>query len=100
MYASIARWQSSGLSQAAWCEQEDLSRDAFRYWLGKYKREKGLVAGCSPGVNPVGGFVPIELSDSSPMGEQLCIRYPNGVSLICPSGIDRSALKGLLVILD
>ena len=50
MYAMIASWQQSGLSQKAYCEQNSIRYHVFHYWYKRYRdrqppsKEAGFVA--------------------------------------------------------
>ncbi|HFD32781.1 MAG TPA: IS66 family insertion sequence hypothetical protein [Gammaproteobacteria bacterium] len=44
----IEQWSSSGLTQAEYCRQHDISSNRFTYWKCKFKREK-----TSSGIVPV-----------------------------------------------
>jgi hypothetical protein len=39
MFASIASWQSSELSQKQWCHQQEITYHVFHYWYRKYRDE-------------------------------------------------------------
>jgi hypothetical protein len=39
MFASIASWQSSELSQKQWCDQQGITYHIFHYWYRKYRDE-------------------------------------------------------------
>jgi len=70
MLEHVARWQSSGLSQAAYARQEEINLHTFRYWVKKEQQ----------GSQPFDGF--IHLGQTIPM--EISLRYPNGVELYLP----------------
>ena len=39
MFANIASWQLSDLSQKQWCDQEGITYHIFHYWYRKYRNE-------------------------------------------------------------
>ena len=39
MFASIASWLSSGLSQKQWCQNQGITYHVFHYWYRKYQDE-------------------------------------------------------------
>jgi hypothetical protein len=39
MFASIASWQDSSLSQKEWCRQQDIAYHIFHYWYRIYREE-------------------------------------------------------------
>jgi hypothetical protein len=45
MFASIASWQSTELSQKQWCLQQGITYHIFHYWYRKYRDEHPLSAG-------------------------------------------------------
>jgi hypothetical protein len=40
MYSKIREWQSSGLSQKAFCEQQTIKYFVFHYWYKQYRDEQ------------------------------------------------------------
>ncbi len=55
----IADWQSSGLSQGAFCEQHGLTYTTFVYWRGRFKKLEA-----HDGATPV-NFFPVKLKQAS-----------------------------------
>jgi hypothetical protein len=39
MFASIASWQQSDLSQKEWCRQQNIAYHIFHYWYSIYREE-------------------------------------------------------------
>ena len=39
MFASIASWLSSELSQKQWCQEQGITYHVFHYWYRKYRDE-------------------------------------------------------------
>lgn len=39
MFDAIIRWQQSGLSQKAWCEQNNVAYSSFHYWYRRYRNQ-------------------------------------------------------------
>jgi hypothetical protein len=70
MLEHVGRWQSSGLSQAAYARQEEINLHTFRYWIKKQQLE----------LQPFDGF--IRLGQTPPA--EISLRYPNGVELYLP----------------
>jgi len=81
MLSLIERWQESGKTQQAFCQEQDLTFSTFYYWLKRYRR--GL---------DENSFLPVEVSS----GTHIEIRYPDGVILLLPAAIKLSTLKQLL----
>jgi hypothetical protein len=40
MFAMVADWKQSGLSQRAWCEQKQIRYHIFHYWYKRYRDEQ------------------------------------------------------------
>lgn len=83
MYAHVEDWQQSGLTQKAWCGQQEIPGPTFQYWLRKYRKEKSATD----------GFVAIERSGPS---SGIHIRYPNGVEMILPPQVPVQTLQSLI----
>jgi hypothetical protein len=81
----IRAWQRSGLSQAAYCETQQLSLASFGYW-----RNRGSV---SPAVSSAPVVIPV-LRETAPSGVQL--RSPGGWQILLPAGLDAHSLCKLL----
>src|SRR5260221_11734354 len=39
MFASIASWQASDVSQKEWCRQKEIAYHVFHYWYRLYREE-------------------------------------------------------------
>jgi len=84
----IAAWQSSGLSQVAYCRQHQLNPKTFANWLRVY-RTQPVVAVASTLI-PVG----IELAPAS--SGSLCLHCSQGYTLELPAEISPQWLGELL----
>ena len=40
MFAMVASWKQSNLSQKAWCEQNQIRYHVFHYWYKRYRDEQ------------------------------------------------------------
>ncbi|NLJ42891.1 MAG: hypothetical protein GX431_04470 [Bacteroidales bacterium] len=81
MLSLIEKWQESGKTQQAFCQEHELTFTKFYYWLKRYRR----------GIDE-SSFLPVEISP----GSQIEICYPDGIILQLPAAIKLSALKQLL----
>lgn len=79
----VADWQTSGQSQKAFCEVNDLNFHRFGYWRRK------LLHRADTGRQKDSGFVPVTLH-SQPVATALSIQLPNGLVL---QGIGRENLE-------
>ncbi len=86
MFSKISEWQSSGLSQKAFCEQFNVSYSNFHYW---YKRFRD--------VDPpsAGGFVPLQMQDT---GNSIfaSVIFTNRVSVQLHQAVSPGYIKELL----
>jgi hypothetical protein len=84
MYALMAEYESSGLSQQTFCAKYGIKRSTFGYWRTKYlAKEK------APGV----GFV--SLVPGQGWGHEIRLRYGE-VELSFDSGVSVDFLAGLV----
>ena len=88
----IEAWQSSGLSQVAYCRQHKLNSKTFSNWLRVYRSQQ--VGSAVPNL------IPVEIkSKVSPSG-MLCLRWPQGHMLELPADVSPQWLAELLKCLD
>ena len=65
----IAAWQQSGLTQKAYCEQQELRYSTFGYWVHKLRRA------AEPATEKKGaGFVPVIPATVQPTGLKTRLR--------------------------
>jgi transposase-like protein len=81
MLTLIEKWQESGKTQQAFCQEHDLTFTTFYYWLKRYRR----------GIDE-SSFLPLDISS----GSNIEIRYPDGIILQLPAATKLSTLKQLL----
>jgi|SRR5680860_172234 len=88
----IEAWQTSGLSQMAYCRQHKLNSKTFSNWLRIYRSQQ--VASAAPTL------IPVEIeSKVSPSGT-LCLRWSQGHTLELPTNVSPQWLAELLKCLD
>lgn len=92
----ITLWKESGLNKMEYCKQSGISYSAFCHWVHRYA--PSLSPARKKGVKRKTAFIPIALSEEKSIGisAPIEIRYPNGVHVLCPAGVDISILKTLL----
>jgi len=90
MLALVESWQESGITQAEFARQHNVTLSKFRYWVHKSKGQN------SDSLTP--GFIRLSGNGFSVSGTNNEIRldYPNGVSLSLPAGIPLTVLKRLV----
>ena len=81
MLSLIEQWQESGKTQQVFCQEHNLIFSTFYYWLKRYRR----------GIEE-SSFLPVEISS----GNNIEIRYPDGIILQLPAAVKLSTLKQLL----
>ena len=92
----IEQWITSGLSQAEYCRQHDISSNRFTYWKYKFKREKS-----ASGIVPVPISTLSSLTSGKPVSScelRLCIdsRY----DLFIQENASCSLLEKVITVVD
>jgi hypothetical protein len=75
----LAAWRDSGLSQAAYCRQQDVSLSSFGYWRGKF----GAAPSPSPSPSPP-ALLPIVVSPVPTSMDRIEVALPNGLQVRLP----------------
>ena len=92
--ALIEKYGKSGLSQKAFCEQNNLTLSQFVYHRGKIKPTEKIT---NPSSNL---FSPIQLQKSvSNDSREMKIIFPNGFQCIFPCDADANAMKKWMEVL-
>lgn len=87
MFASIASWRRSELSQKEWCKQQDIPYHIFHYWYRVY-REEHLQAGND------GSFVKLSVK---PEADASCeVVFADGTKILFREPVTVHYLKSLL----
>lgn len=89
MHAHYCAWQSSGLSQRRYSEQNGLHYAQFNYWVLKFRRAQ------SSTVQEQSGFVPVVVASNTttPIFE---INHSSGHRISFFEVVDASFIKSLL----
>jgi len=100
MKSHISRWESSGLTQIAYCNQHDIKPHIFSYYKGK------LSQGGRDSEPLSSGLIPVEvLSNNAALTKQamvsdlIKISHSNGFSIEVKLCAELSSLKPLLDLL-
>ena len=80
----IKDWKASGLSQTAWCKQQNLKPEQLSYWYRKFEPKPPEPAS----QQAPSAFIPVTV-EAKPAVSPLTLALPNGASI---SGIDESNL--------
>jgi hypothetical protein len=83
MFPLIEKWQESGLPQASFCAEHQISLAVFGYWLRKYRNGSKAKATAACPAGSSGGFVSLSFDPPSPpsAGIALEVQLPGGVLL-------------------
>jgi hypothetical protein len=92
MFEGIGLWQRSGLTQKAWCEQNNVSYGAFHYWYKRYRIEEQVA---SPEKGPAGGFVRL-MVDSAVTPTWCELELGDGKKLIFHQAISADFIRALI----
>jgi hypothetical protein len=87
MFASIASWQSSELSQKQWCQDQGITYHVFHYWYRKYRDEHPE----STGNN---SFVQLAVKPETGAGCEVV--FTDGTKIIFREAVPAQYLKSLL----
>jgi DNA-binding transcriptional regulator YiaG len=82
----VARWQSSGLSQAAFATEQGIKLSTLRYWISKTQQQVSS------------DFEPLSFSAVQSQGAVIQLRYPNGVELNIQSLAPVEYLRSLILL--
>ena len=93
----IVAWQSSGLSQKAYCDEHGLKSHQLSYWYRKQVRASAPIEG---GGQTAPKFVPIAVSTPPTASLGLRLRLPNGCELLDIEAHHLGLLPSLLEVLQ
>ena len=72
MFQHVENWKQSGLTQAVYCESQNIKLHTLSYWVSKSSKPKK--------TSTTSSFITIEKSASIASGNYEIV-YPNGVTL-------------------
>ena len=90
MFAHIAKWQSSGQTQKAYCIEHTIAYHVFHYWYKVYRDQN------SGNNQPASGFVRLKVAASSETAYAELI-LPDGKHLLFHQPVTSQYLKALIV---
>jgi hypothetical protein len=97
MYVAIEIWQESGVTQAEFCDRENIPVSSFYHWVKKYNQEREMI---SLYLEQYPGFIPVKVSPPvnsvNEDADRIEISFPNGVRLSFPGETDINQLKKLI----
>ena len=90
MFAMVAAWKQSGLSQKAWCEQNQIRYHVFHYWYKLYRDEQ---SNCSEPA-----FIPLNVKPS--LSNASCpnveVVLPDGKRILFHQSVSSHFLKAVI----
>jgi hypothetical protein len=87
MFASIASWLSSELSQKQWCHQHGITYHVFHYWYRKYRDEH---------PEPTSNNSFVQLTVEPEVGAICEVIFTDGTKIIFREAVPAEYLKSLL----
>ena len=87
----VTAWQTSGLTQKAYCKEHDLRYSTFGYWARKLRALSGDYQASAS------GFIPVTLQ--SPAAGGLVLALPNGLEIRGIEANNLGLLRDLLGVL-
>lgn len=90
MLAMVESWKQSGLSQKAYCEQNNIRYHVFHYWYKRLREQQGVVE--------EGTFVPLNVKTSTfPVcNSAIEILLPDGKRILFHQPVGADFLKALI----
>ena len=88
----IEAWQTSELTQPAYCQQQKISLATFGYWRTRLKKQPITDGSQDSSVR----FLPVQLATQH---SSVTLRTPQGISIDLSDGFDPVLLKHVLKIL-
>ena len=92
MIGLYAKWQQSGKTKKAFCQEEGVNKSTFYYWIKKCQAPAFTVKKKEPGFTPL-----VVAQNNSFNGQQPIVRinYNTGVSIDFFQAVDAGYIKNL-----
>jgi hypothetical protein len=91
MFDGIQQWQRCGLSQKAWCEQNNVSYGVFHYWYRRFRNQHS-----ENKVDTKDGFVQLQVQDRLSGTPRCELVLANGQKLFFHQPVPAAFIKSLL----
>lgn len=91
MFNKIASWKESGLSQKAYCEQNNIRYYVFHYWYKRYRDQQEAVGG--------NAFIPVNIRSSpclAACAANIEMILPDGKRILFHQPLASDYLKALI----
>ena len=86
MFAKIADWQQSGLTQKAFCQQNDIAYHVFHYYYGRFRIKENA---------PASPFIKLQVAPGY-ISTHTELVLPDGKRLLFHQGVSADFLKALI----
>jgi transposase-like protein len=86
MLEVVARWRSSGLSQATFAVEQGIKLATLRYWISKAQQQDS------------GDFLALSFESQNSQPAAMVLRYPNGVELCLHASVSAQYLRSLILL--
>jgi hypothetical protein len=87
MFASIASWQTTNLSQKEWCRQQEIAYHVFHYWYRLYREDH---------LEPVSDSSFVRLTVKPHVDAACEVVFTDGTKIVFLEPVSVQYLKGLL----
>ncbi len=85
LFAKITQWQQSGLTQKAFCQQNDIAYHVFHYYYGRFRSK----------VNAPSSFIKLQVAPDY-VSTHTELVLPDGKRLLFHQGVSADFLKALI----
>jgi hypothetical protein len=96
MFAFIAQWIISGLSQKAFCLQHEVRYCVFHYWYKQYREAHPQDPLDNTASHNASSFIPLHINSSLPTASHAELIYPDGRRLLFHQPVDARFLKTII----
>ena len=94
IYPIVKEWLATGERKKDLCQRHGIKIHILDYWLGKYRREKGMIPNNSSPFIPIKIKVPSSSVISNQ--EKIEIHYPDGTQICLPAHLSMAQIRILL----
>lgn len=86
----VANWSESGLSQKAYCEQQEVAYHVFHYWFRRYRQQEE--------PDTANRFIPVHVQRPGLVAEQACIEiiFADGRRLLFHQAVGADFIKAII----
>lgn len=96
MFDLIGQWKTSGLSQKAFCLEQQVHYYVFHYWYKRYREAHPQDTLDCAGADTASSFIPLSITTSLPAVLHTELIYPDGRRLLFHQPVDARFLKAII----